>query len=154
MKILKELIAGTLLISSITQASWWGSLPGEERAAIIISSALILGNSYQDSEMKHKENLKNIDTQIRRDYEIQKTVEEAHKKYSNKKEIEKVYIVENKVYNEEVKNLNSYNTEIRNPIKEYVDNPILGKIIYSDEKSALIELNDGTRFMLEKRYLK
>lgn len=108
MKVLKGIITGSLLISTIVQASWWGSLLGEERAAIIIGSALILGNSYQDSEMKHRENLKDIDTQIRRDYEIQRTVEEAHKKYSNKQQIEKAYIVENKIYNEELKKLNRY----------------------------------------------
>lgn len=154
MKVLKGIITGSLLISTVLQASWWGDLRGSDRAAIIIGSALLLNNTYQASEMKHRENLKDIDTQIRRDYEIQRTVEEAHKKYSNKQQIEKVYAVENKIYNEEIKKLNNHNTEVRNPIKEYVDNPNLGKIIYSDEKSVLIELWDGTRFMLEKRYLK
>lgn len=154
MKVLKGIITGSLLISTVLQASWWGDLRGSDRAAIIIGSALLLNNTYQASEMKHRENLKDIDTQIRRDYEVQRTIEEAHKKYSNKQQIEKVYVVENKIYNEEIKKLNNYNTEVRNPIKEYVDNPSLGKIIYADEKSALIELWDGTRFMLEKRDLK
>lgn len=151
---MKKILIGLIIISTFSHASWWGSLHGGDRAAIIIGSALLLNNSYQNSELKHKENLKNIDTQIRRDYEVQRTVEEAHKKYSNQQQIEKVYVVENKIYNEEIKKLNNHNTEVRNPIKEYVDNPSLGKIIYSDEKTVLIELNDGTRFMLEKRYLK
>lgn len=150
MKLFKKILIGLIIISSISNASWWGSLHGGDRAAIIIGSALLL-NSYQNSELKHRENLKDIDTQIRRDYEIQDTIQKAHKKHSNKQQIEKVYIIENKIYNEEIK---KNSKEIRNPIKEYVDNPTLGKILYSDEKTALIELNDGTRFILEKRYLK
>lgn len=155
MKVLKGIITGSLLISTVLQASWWGDLRGSDRAAIIIGSALLLNNTYQASEMKHRENLKDIDTQIRRDYEVQRTVEEAHKKYSNKQEVEKVYFIENKLYNEEIKKINKESQkEVRSPIAEYVNNPEIGKIIYSDDKSVLVELNDGTRFMLEKRYLK
>ena len=144
MKVLKGVITGTLLISTLLQASWWGSLPGEERAAILIGSALILNNSYQNSEIKHRENLKDIDTQIRRDYEIKIAIDEAHKKYSHKQQAEKDYIVENKVYNEEIKKLNeNYKKEVKNPIPEYIENPNLGTLIYSDEKTAIVELYDG-----------
>lgn len=160
MKIFKIIFLGgisfiNLLIYTPTQASWWGELSDKDRAVIIIGSALLLNNTYQNSEIKHKENLKDIDTQIRREYETQRTIDEAHKKYSYQNQIEKIYIIENKVYNEEIKKTKQrFNNEIKNPIKEYIENPTLGEVIYSDEKTALIELYDGTRFILEKKYLK
>lgn len=156
MKILNKLALGLIFLSSIAQASWWGDLRGGDRAAIIVGSALILNNSYQNSEMKHRNNLKNLDTQIRRDYDTQRTIEEAHRKYSNKK----INPIENQVYtqvhNNEIQRNNfiydSY-TEVRNPIKEYIDNPSLGRVLYSDDKTSMIELYNGTRFMVETRYL-
>ena len=62
----KFIIAGLLVVSAIANASWWGSMSGGTRAAIIGGSALILNNSYQNSEIKHQRDLDRLDTDIRR----------------------------------------------------------------------------------------
>ena len=80
---MKKLVIITMLVvGSLAQASWWGELSGGTRAAIIGGSALILNNSYQNSELKHQRDLDKLDTQIRRDYEKQAVAENAHRKYS------------------------------------------------------------------------
>ena len=81
---MKKIVAlGLLVFSVVANASWWGDLDGGVRAAIVGGSALILNNSYQDSELKHQRDLDRLDTQIRRDYERQAVAQNAHYKYGN-----------------------------------------------------------------------
>ncbi|MGL5190609.1 MAG: hypothetical protein ACRC7S_13280, partial [Cetobacterium sp.] len=62
----KGILMLLLLLSSLSYASWWGGLNGGTRAAIVTGSALILGSQYNQSEYRHQQDLRRLDTQIRR----------------------------------------------------------------------------------------
>lgn len=151
----KGILSIFLLVSTVSQASWWGELKGGDRAAIIIGTGLLLNHSYQNSEIKHKENLKDIDTQIRREYEIENAIENAHYKYSNlETEIDKKFYEFNKEFEETKKYIEDINLEKRpknNKVSKKKKEP---KIIYSDEKSILLELENGSRIMVNKESFK
>ena len=84
----KLIIIGLMAVSAIANASWWGSMSGGTRAAIIGGSALILNNSYQNSEIKHQRDLDQLDTNIRRDYErqaVEMCIRDRISPYSNER---------------------------------------------------------------------
>ncbi|WP_294703289.1 hypothetical protein [uncultured Fusobacterium sp.] len=138
---MKKLVIITMLVvGSLAQASWWGELSGGTRAAIIGGSALILNNSYQNSELKHQRDLDKLDTQIRRDYEKQAVAENAHRKYSGSGVPARL----------KYPTANNYSGEGYE--REYNRNNSQGKgkIIFSDGKTQIIELADGTRITLNQ----
>lgn len=135
----KFIIMSMLIVGSIAQASWWGELSDGTRAAIIGGSALILNNSYQNSEIKHQRDLDKLDTQIRRDYEKQAVAENAHRKYSGSGVPARLKYPTANNYSGQ-----GYEAEMRRSA------PQQGKIIFSDGKTQIIELADGTRITLNQ----
>ena len=125
----KFIIAGLLVVSAIANASWWGSMSGGTRAAIIGGSALILNNSYQNSEIKHQRDLDRLDTDIRRDYERQAVAQNARYKYSNSGVPARLSTV----------TANNQQAPQRS-----------GKVVYSDGRTQIIELSDGTRITINQ----
>lgn len=127
-----------ILIGSMAQASWWGDLSGGTRAAIIGGSALILNHTYQESEIKHQRDLDKLDTQIRRDYEKQAVAENAHRKYSGSGVPARL----------QVPTANNYSGQgYKAPARNVQSG---GKVIYSDGRTQIIELADGTRITLNQ----
>ncbi|WP_300341220.1 hypothetical protein [Fusobacterium sp.] len=135
----KVVLAMMLLVGTIAQASWWGGLNSGTRAAIIGGSALILNNSYQNSELKHQRDLDNLDTQIRRDYEKQAVAENAHRKYSGSGVPARLRYPDANNYSGQ-----GYEREMRRSSNQ------TGKVIFSDGKTQIIELADGTRITLNQ----
>lgn len=135
----KFIIMSMLAIGSIAQASWWGDLGGGTRAAIIGGSALLLNSSYQNSELKHQRDLDNLDTQIRRDYERQAVIENANRKYSGSGVPARLKYPTANNYSGQ-----GYYDEMRR------STPQQGKVIFSDGKTQIIELADGTRITLNQ----
>ena len=135
----KLIIMSMLAIGSIAQASWWGELSGGTRAAIIGGSALILNNSYQNSELKHQRDLDNLDTQIRRDYERQAVIENANRKYSGSGVPARLKYPTANNYSGQ-----GFEREMRRPAPSQQR----GKIIFADDRTQIIELSDGTRITL------
>lgn len=124
---MKKLMAiSMLIIASSSYASWWGGLSGGTRAAIIGGSAVILGQTYQNSELKHQRDLDRLDTQIRRDYETRAVAENAHRKYSGSGVPARLA----------VPTANNYSGQ--------------GRVVYSDGRTQVIELADGTRITLNQ----
>lgn len=108
----KGILMLLLLLSSLSYASWWGGLNGGTRAAIVTGSALILGSQYNQSEYRHQQDLRRLDTQIRRGYERQAVIENANRKYGNIGDLKismeiQVQIINN-IIKEEDKELESY----------------------------------------------
>lgn len=137
---MKKIIVGMMLIvGSLAQASWWGNLNGGTRAAIIGGSALILNNSYQNSELKHQNDLDDLDTQIRRGYERQAVAENAHRKYSGSGVPARLKYPDANNYSGQ-----GYEREMRRNSNQ------TGKVIFSDGKTQIIELADGTRITLNQ----
>lgn len=122
-----------LLLSSLSYASWWGELNGGTRAAIVTGSALILGSQYNQSEYSHQQDLKRLDTQIRRGYERQAVIENANRKYGN------VGVPQN-FYENPRPNYQQYNQGRRSG----------ARVIYSDQRSQILEMADGTRVILNQ----
>lgn len=122
-----------LLLSSLSYASWWGELNGGTRAAIVTGSALILGSQYNQSEYSHQQDLKRLDTQIRRGYERQAVIENANRKYGN------VGVPQN-FYENPRPNYQQYNQGRRSGTR----------VIYSDQRSQILEMADGTRIILNQ----
>ena len=135
----KLIIMSMLVVGTVAQASWWGELSGGTRAAIIGGSALILNNSYQDSELKHQRDLDKLDTQIRRDYERQAVAENAHRKYSGSGVPARLKYPTANSYSGE-----GYEREMRRNSTQQ------GKVIFNDGKTQIIELADGTRITLNQ----
>lgn len=135
----KLIIMSMLIVSSLAQASWWGELSGGTRAAIIGGSALILNNSYQDSELKHQRDLDRLDTQIRRDYERQAVAENARRKYSGSGVPARLKYPTANNYSGQ-----GYERDLERA------NTTQGKVIFSDSKTQVIELADGTRIILNQ----
>ena len=128
---MKKLVIITMLVvGSLAQASWWGELSGGTRAAIIGGSALILNNSYQNSELKHQRDLDKLDTQIRRDYEKQAVAENAHRKYSGSGVPARL----------KYPTANNYSGEGYEREYNRSNSQGKGKIIFSDGKTQIIEL--------------
>lgn len=136
----KLIVISMLIMGSLAQASWWGELSGGTRAAIIGGSALILNNSYQNSELKHQQDLDKLDTQIRRDYERQAVAENAHRKYSGSG-------VPARLKYPTANNYSGQGYERSRSENNYSGK---GKIIFSDGKTQIIELADGTRITLNQ----
>lgn len=135
----KIIIMSMLVIGSMAQASWWGELSGGTRAAIIGGSALILNHSYQNSELKHQNDLDKLDTEIRRDYERQAVAENAHRKYSGSG-------VPARLQYPTANNYSGQGYE-RNMKKNTTQQ---GRVIFSDGRTQVIELADGTRITLNQ----
>lgn len=135
----KLIIMSMLIVGSLAQASWWGELSGGTRAAIIGGSAIILNHSYQNSELKHQNDLDKLDTQIRRDYERQAVAENAHRKYSGSGVPARL----------KYPTANDYSGQgyERNASNGYQGG---GRVIFSDGKTQIIELADGTRITLNQ----
>ena len=128
----KGILTLLLLFSSMSYASWWGGLDGGARAAIVTGSALILGSQYNQSEYRHQQDLRRLDTQIRRGYERQAVIESANRKYGN---------IGAPTYYETPRYTN----------QGYTNNRKQGaKIIYSDQRSQILEMADGTRIILNQ----
>lgn len=141
---MKKLIAmGLLVLSAAANASWWGDLSGGTRAAIIGGSALILNNGYQNSEIKHQRDLDKLDTQIRRDYEKQAVAQNAHYKYGNSGVPARLQTVTANNYSGGYNN--NYNNRTYNNASQRS-----GKVVYSDGRTQIIELSDGTRITLNQ----
>ena len=137
---MKKLIAiSMLLITSASYASWWGHLDGGVRAAIIGGSALILNDTYQNSEIKHQRDLDKLDTQIRRDYETKAVAENAHRKYQGSGVPGRL----------QVPTANNYSGQGYEQNRNGQRNGT-GKIIYSDGRTQIIELADGTRITINQ----
>lgn len=133
----KGILSLLLLFSSLSYASWWGGLDGGTRAAIVTGSALILGSQYNQSEYRHQQDLRRLDTQIRRGYERQAVIENANRKYGNIGA--PAYYYEAPRYNNQ-----GYN-------RGYSNGRGAGaKIIYSDQRSQILEMADGTRIILNQ----
>lgn len=138
---MKKIVAvGLLVFSIVANASWWGDLDGGVRAAIVGGSALILNNSYQDSELKHQRDLDRLDTQIRRDYERQAVAQNAHYKYGNSGVPARL----------QTANANNYSGRNNNYNNGNYSNQRSGKVVYSDGRTQIIELSDGTRITLNQ----
>jgi hypothetical protein len=138
---MKKIVAlGLLVFSVVANASWWGDLDGGVRAAIVGGSALILNNSYQDSELKHQRDLDRLDTQIRRDYERQAVAQNAHYKYGNSGVPARL----------QTANANNYSGRNNNYNNGNYSNQRSGKVVYSDGRTQIIELSDGTRITLNQ----
>ncbi len=138
---MKKIVAvGLLVFSIVANASWWGDLDGGVRAAIVGGSALILNNSYQDSELKHQRDLDRLDTQIRRDYERQAVAQNAHYKYGNSGVPARL----------QTANANNYSGRNNNYNNGNYSNQRNGKVVYSDGRTQIIELSDGTRITLNQ----
>lgn len=138
---MKKIVAlGLLVFSVVANASWWGDLDGGVRAAIVGGSALLLNNSYQDSELKHQRDLDRLDTQIRRDYERQAVAQNAHYKYGNSGVPARL----------QTANANNYSGRNNNYNNGNYSNQRNGKVVYSDGRTQIIELSDGTRITLNQ----
>lgn len=138
---MKKIVAlGLLVFSVIANASWWGDLDGGVRAAIVGGSALLLNSSYQDSELKHQRDLDRLDTQIRRDYERQAVAQNAHYKYGNSGVPARL----------QTANANNYSGRNSNYNNGNYSNQRSGKVVYSDGRTQIIELSDGTRITLNQ----
>lgn len=138
---MKKIVAlGLLVFSVVANASWWGDLDGGVRTAIVGGSALILNNSYQDSELKHQRDLDRLDTQIRRDYERQAVAQNAHYKYGNSGVPARL----------QTANANNYSGRNNNYNNGNYSNQRSGKVVYSDGRTQIIELSDGTRITLNQ----
>ncbi|MGL5089248.1 MAG: hypothetical protein ACRC0Y_11215 [Fusobacteriaceae bacterium] len=129
----KAILALLLLISSLSYSSWWGHLDGGSRAAIVTGSALILGSGYNQSEYRHQQDLRRLDTQIRRGYERQAVIENANRKYSNMG-------ASGYSYNNQRAVQQTYNNR-RNSS---------ARVIYSDQRSQILEMSDGTRIVINQ----
>ena len=136
----KLIIIGMLAVSAIANASWWGSMSGGTRAAIIGGSALILNNSYQNSEIKHQRDLDQLDTNIRRDYERQAVAQNARYKYGNSGVPARLNTV----------TANNYNGNYNNGYNNQQAPQRSGKVVYSDGRTQIIELSDGTRITINQ----
>lgn len=138
---MKKIVAlGLLIFSVVANASWWGDLDGGVRAAIVGGSALLLNNSYQNSELKHQRDLDKLDTQIRRDYERQAVAQNAHYKYGNSGVPARLQTATANNYSGRNNNYNNGN----------YSNQRSGKVVYSDGRTQIIELSDGTRITLNQ----
>ena len=138
---MKKIVAlGLLVFSIVANASWWGDLDGGVRAAIVGGSALLLNSSYQDSELKHQRDLDRLDTQIRRDYERQAVAQNAHYKYGNSGVPARL----------QTANANNYSGRNNNYNNGNYSNQRNGKVVYSDGRTQIIELSDGTRITLNQ----
>ena len=138
---MKRIVAvGLLILSVVANASWWGDLDGGVRAAIVGGSALLLNNSYQESELKHQRDLDRLDTQIRRDYERQAVAQNAHYKYGNSGVPARL----------QTANANNYSGRNSNYNNGNYSNQRSGKVVYSDGRTQIIELSDGTRITLNQ----
>lgn len=129
----KGILMLLLLLSSLSYASWWGGLNGGTRAAIVTGSALILGSQYNQSEYRHQQDLRRLDTQIRRGYERQAVIENANRKYGN------IGAPQN-FYGNPSQNYQQYNQGRRQG----------ARVIYSDQRSQILEMADGTRVILNQ----
>lgn len=129
----KGILMLLLLLSSLSYASWWGGLNGGTRAAIVTGSALILGSQYNQSEYRHQQDLRRLDTQIRRGYERQAVIENANRKYGN------IGAPQN-FYGNPSPNYQQYNQGRRQG----------ARVIYSDQRSQILEMADGTRIILNQ----
>lgn len=129
----KGILMLLLLLSSLSYASWWGELNGGTRAAIVTGSALILGSQYNQSEYRHQQDLRRLDTQIRRGYERQAVIENANRKYGN------IGAPQN-FYGNPSPNYQQYNQGRRQG----------ARVIYSDQRSQILEMADGTRVILNQ----
>lgn len=129
----KGILSLLLLFSSLSYASWWGGLDGGTRAAIVTGSALILGSQYNQSEYRHQQDLRRLDTQIRRGYERQAVIENANRKYGN------IGAPQN-FYGNPSPNYQQYNQGRRQG----------ARVIYSDQRSQILEMADGTRVILNQ----
>ncbi|ERT67884.1 MAG: hypothetical protein ACRDAG_03040 [Cetobacterium somerae] len=129
----KGILMLLLLLSSLSYASWWGGLNGGTRAAIVTGSALILGSQYNQSEYRHQQDLRRLDTQIRRGYERQAVIENANRKYGN------IGAPQN-FYGNPSPNYQQYNQGRRQG----------ARVIYSDQRSQILEMADGTRVILNQ----
>lgn len=130
----KAILSLLLLLSSLSYASWWGGLDGGTRAAIVTGSALILGSQYNQSEYRHQQDLRRLDTQIRRGYERQAVIENANRKYSNIPAPGYLYEAPRAVQQ-------NYNHNRRGSG---------ARIIYSDQRSQILEMADGTRIVVNQ----
>lgn len=138
---MKKIVAvGLLILSVVANASWWEDLDGGVRAAIVGGSALLLNSSYQDSELKHQRDLDKLDTQIRRDYERQAVAQNAHYKYGNSGVPARLQTATANNYSGRNSNYNNGN----------YSNQRSGKVVYSDGRTQIIELSDGTRITLNQ----
>lgn len=140
---MKKIIAiGVFIISAASYASWWGSLSGGTRAAIIGGSAILLNQAYQDSEIKHQRDLDSLDTQIRRDYERQAVAENARRKYSGSGVPARLVLP----------NANNYSGRGYNQNQGYYQGYSSqgGRVVFSDGRTQIIQLADGTRITLNQ----
>ncbi|MGL5355569.1 MAG: hypothetical protein ACRDAQ_03300 [Cetobacterium sp.] len=137
----KAILSLLLLMSSLSYASWWGGLDGGTRAAIVTGSAIILGNqynqSYTGSEYRHQQNLRRLDTQIRRGYEREAVIEEANRRYSNIGS--PIHYYQNERPVQQVYRTQRVTT--RRPS---------ARVIYSDQRSQILEMADGTRVVVNQ----
>lgn len=135
---MKKLILASLLgLSSLSYASWWGGLDGGTRAAIVTGSALLLGSEYNQSEYKHQQDLRKLDRQIRRNYETQAVIENANYKYRNIGAPS--YLA--------APNNNQYQYQYEQPRRA---NGSGVKVIYSDDRSQILQMPDGRRVILNQ----
>ena len=80
----KNIIWITLYIINNSSSKLVGELSKGERAGIIGgTTAVITGTLYNGSELQHQRKLERIDTEIRRNYETEAVIENAHRKYYN-----------------------------------------------------------------------
>ena len=132
---MKKILFGLLCISStIVQASWWGELSKGESAGIIGgTTAVITGTLYNGSELQHQRKLERIDTEIRRNYETEAVIENAHRKYYN---IGVPPKLQAPTYNS---NQNIY----------HKNSGMKGKIIFNDGQKQIIRLDNGMNVVVE-----
>ncbi len=128
----KLILVSLLLLSSFSYSSWWGDLDGGARAAIVTGSALLLGSQYNESEYKHQQDLRNLDRNIRRQYERQAVIENANRKYQ--------YIQTPGYIDPQVTYVPVYQQQPRRN----------ARVIYSDNRSQILEMPDGKRIILNQ----
>lgn len=122
-----------IILSTVSQASWWGRLSTGERAGIIGGTMLLMNSTYQGSEFQHQRELDRIDTEIRRDYERKAVIENAHHKYRNRVGVPA-----------RLQSPDYYGGEIYHKASGQ-----RGKVIYNDGQKQIIRLENGMNVVVE-----
>lgn len=106
-------------VSTLSYSSWWGSRSTGSRAAMVAGGLMILN----DSELGHANRMYRADRNIRRDYEMERVIQNAHNKYGN-------------AYS----NTPNYKR----------NNTGTHRIVYEDIRTQIVEMGDGKRLVINK----
>ncbi|MGL4533756.1 MAG: hypothetical protein ACRCUA_01655 [Fusobacteriaceae bacterium] len=129
---MKKIILIIMLIgmSTLSFSSWWGNRSTGSRAAMIAGGLILLN----DTEIGHANRMYRADRDIRRGYEMDRVVQNAHNKYGNN-------------MNQNYRNSN-YNDGYN---QNYTRNTrATHRIVYEDARTQIVEMGDGKRLVINK----